>query len=141
MLINFSRKRSRWPAAFALSLSLLFAVGCEDESAGMPPLLDGGAALAAQGSESGGALASIKATINPHDRELLQFITEGYPKLEGEVHNTSWGSIVRVIVGEDYFSAAGATCRRATIVTDDERVDVVVKKLADDAWELVKSIA
>lgn len=123
-----------------LALSVLFITGCKKTDMGAAPDASPESILEESLSGGSGAFASIAETINPQDLELLRFITEGYPRMEGEIHNTSWGSIVRVIVGDDYVSATGSTCRRTTILSDDDRVDIVVKKVGDDKWEILNSI-
>lgn len=141
-MIIISIQHSRLSAIVLAALLALFLVtGCNrGDTAALVPDAESALDVPAETGGAETALASIQETINPQDMELLRFVSDGYPLMEGEVSNTSWGSSVRVVVGEDYFSAAGGTCRRATIVTDFDKVEIVVKKLDEDRWEIVKGI-
>ena len=69
-----------------------------------------------------------------------QFITENAPGAAGSVFDESFGGQARVSVEEEFVSASGRLCRRASVSRQSRDTEFVVFCRTEAGWEMMPRI-
>lgn len=72
---------------------------------------------------------------------VLEFITANVPGASAVLHDPEFGEDIRVTLEEDFTSAGGETCKRATLLSVAQEAEVVVAcRSSDGRWQLAPRI-
>ncbi len=103
--------------------------------------MDIGGATTVAAAPSYGSIGELPEPQSPDDAIAL-FISEGLSSESREFSDTSWGSNVVVMIGEEYYSALGERCRRAVITNNDAAIPttVVAVRKSGGSWVMAPDI-
>ena len=82
----------------------------------------------------------LSTPISP-DAAVLDFIANSHTGQERGFSGTSWGEDIIVVVGDDYYSALGEICRKASIIPAGRNArDVVAVRHEDGSWSMAPDV-